>query len=288
MTEFFEPPQTQVSFGDIFEADFFFDAYLRADAVQMGSQQLSERRGGGVAYSSAWAGNRKYVLARGAPHRAALITDNCLVDTALAQGRKGGRPKNRLLFAPITEASHEDGEIFSYGRFAMPAWNGRLPAGVIELRRCFMVDSRDVAAHIDDRIASLAPHAADDLEVRWNAFSARRGPLPSLRNAEKLAELLSHADGRVEVNEDDTRLGVAVADALAAAWRVEGRDLVAVADVYERIGMGDAPSSEAAGEIKELERPGEAETEQLERALRELADKAQCAAEELARVRASS
>jgi hypothetical protein len=167
-----------------------------------------------------------------------LITDNCAVDTALGQDRKNTEPKGRLLFAPVTEASQEDIDPASFGRFGMPGWEGHLPAGIAELRRCFMVDARDVAAHKGDRVASLGAAAAEDLELRWNAYAARRGPLASTRNAEKLAALLARARGNGDLLDPEKDLTRSVAQAMATAWRAEAA-LEAAAAAYDAGEDGD-------------------------------------------------
>jgi hypothetical protein len=207
--------------------------------------------------------NPKWVLAHGGSCRAVLITDNCVVDTALAQDRTEGKPKGRLLFAPVSAIELSELPLRTFGRFALPAWDGEWAAGAVELRRCFMVDARDIATHRDARRASPDTALAEELEVKWSAFAARRGPLASARNAQKLAELLSSINGDAELGEDDIAVGYAVPEALSLSWRLEGKDLEAVADVH------------AAGASST------AEVEALEDALRGLADAATLAAESL-------
>lgn len=269
MTDLYIVPSADVSFGDIFRADFLFDAYLRADAVQLGSQDLPEKRGGGKAYSDRFAGGRAYVLAHGTPHHAILITDNCIVDTSLGQDRGGGRPKGRLLFAPISSALEEDLETRTFGRFPMPA-EGQLSAGVAELRKCFMVDARDVVEYKNARVATLTPDFADELEVRWNAFAARRGPLVALRNADKMVELLARQRGDSRPTGADRRLGQHVAQVMADSWTLEGSDLEGVAEALNNDG-------DAAAAVL-----------QLEEGLRRLSEQASTAAALLAQARTSA
>ncbi len=216
-----------------------------------------------MAYSEDFAGNRAYVLGRGTRHYAILITDNCLVDTALGQGREAGSPKGRLLFAPITPAAEKDLGTVSFGRFDLPAGD-TVSAGIAELRKCFMVDARDVAAVKDARLAALTPEFAEELEVRWNAFAARRGPLAATRNADKMVGVLTRRRDLEGPTEDDVAVGRAVAEVLAQAWRLEGRDLEAVAGAF----------SDNAD--------GRSALEALERSLRRLSDQAAKAADALA------
>lgn len=261
MSDFYAEPAEEVSFGDIFEADFLHDVFLKADAVQMGTRDIYKKHGGGLTYAPTYERNREFVLGRGAPHRAVLIADNCLVDRILAQGQIERRPQGRLLFAPLVEASASS-ELKDFGRFALPEWPERLPATVAELRRCFMVDAPDVLGHREQRVGSLSSSAAAQLEVRWNAYAARRGPLANARNAEKVAELAARSGG--ESGEPDKELAELVAAALVASWRVEGDSLEAVADAYSAGSSGDC------------------ELQGLEAALRELGEKSLQAADSLA------
>jgi hypothetical protein len=252
-------PRSSVSFGDIFDLEFLHDVHVRGDAVALGSRAM---KGGGETFSETFP-NPKWVLAHGGSCRAILITDNCVVDTALGQDRAGGKAKGRLLFAPVSPIKESELPLRSFGRFALPTWDGEWAAGAAELRKCFMVDARDIAAHRDARKASLDLELAEELEVKWSAFASRRGPLTSARNAEKLAEVLSRLNSDLALSDDDIGVGYAVAQALSVSWRLEGKDLEAVADVHS------------------VETSGVGEVEAVEAALRELADAATSAADQL-------
>lgn len=265
MSDFYVEPAEDVSFGDIFEASFLHDVFLRGDAVQMGTRDVVKKYGGGLSYAPSFPRNREFVLGRGAPYRALLIADNCLVDRILAQGEINRRPQGRLLFAPLVETPAGT-EIKDFGRFPLPAWADRLPPCVAELRRCFMVDAPTIVEHRDSRLGSLNEGAAAQLEVRWNAFAARRGPLANARNAEKVAELAARSRG--DSAEPDRQLAELISSALGAGWRLEGDSLEAVADAYS-----DG-------------RNGESELENLEMALRDLGERSMQAAERLAESRA--
>jgi len=269
VTELYAAPAADVSFGDIFDASFLLDVHLRADAVQLGSRRLPDKQGSGMAYSEHFAGNRAYVLGHGTPHTAILITDNCVVDTALGQGRESGTPKGRLLFAPITPARDQDLGTQAFGRFDLPG-DGCFNTGIAELRKCFMVDARDVATVKDARLKALTPDFAEELEVRWNAFAARRGPLAATRNADKMVGLLTRERGSEEPTAGDLDVGREVAEVVARAWRLEGHDLEAVADAL----TGDAD--------------GRQELELLEDALRRLSGQAIQAADALGEARRSA
>jgi hypothetical protein len=260
VSDFYVEPAKDVSFGDIFEAEFLHDVFLRADAVQMGTRDIVKQHGGGLMYAASFERNKDFVLGRGAPYRAVLIADNCLVDRILAQGAVEHRPQGRLLFAPLIEGA-VDGSIKDFGRFPLPEWPDRLPSCIAELRRCFMVDAPAVLEHRDDRLGSLSAAAAAELEVRWNAYAARRGPLANARNAEKAAELVARSEG--DAAEPDRELAQLIASALVAGWRLEGESMERVADAYAD------------------ERSGVNELEELEGALRELGERSLQAADRL-------
>ena len=176
-------------------------------------------------------------------HRAILISDSCLTSTALAQGRQRRSVGGRLLFAPLTVVPEEKWqelvETEDFERFPLPQ-DERLPTGSIaELRNCFMVDARDVKKHAGARIASPSRQLADELDVHWNAYAARRGPRAYTRNTFKLASLLSGGD---QPGEDEERAADAIADALDCAWALEGSDLEDVSEAEEsvRIASGNA------------------------------------------------
>lgn len=260
MTDFYLEPAEDVSFGDIFEADFLHDVFLRSDAVQLGTRDIVKKHGGGLMYAPSFDRNREFVLGRGAPYRAQLIADNCLVDRILAQGSAGHRPQGRLLFAPLLE-DEAGGVVKDFGRFPLPEWPDHLPASIVELRRCFMVDAPAILEHHDARVASLSVVAAAQLEVRWNAYAARRGPLANARNAEKAAELAARLHGNTD--EPDRELAELIASALVAGWRLEGESMEQVADAYAENQTGDG------------------ELEGLETALRELGERSLRAADRL-------
>jgi hypothetical protein len=249
VSDFYVEPAENVSFGDIFEAEFLHDVFLRADAVQLGTRDMVKKHGGGLMYAASFDRNREFVLGRGAQYRALLIADNCLVDRILAQGSADHRPQGRLLFAPLVEADTGD-EIKDFGRFPLPDWPERLPSCIAELRRCFMVDAPAILEHRDDRMASLNEDAAAELEVRWNAYAARRGPLANARNAEKVAELAARSQG--DAVEPDRELAQLIASALVAGWRLEGDSMERVADAYSENREGDSELAELEGALREL------------------------------------
>lgn len=117
-------PQEDAVFGDIFEAGFLRDIFVREDAVLMGGgplpPTLAPKVGGWMntkleqatidLYSPAFPPKpeKGHALAHASfrpgeePQRAILISDSCLIATALAQGRQKRSVGGRLLLAPLT------------------------------------------------------------------------------------------------------------------------------------------------------------------------------------------
>ncbi|MDQ3631346.1 MAG: hypothetical protein M3417_08805 [Actinomycetota bacterium] len=236
MSTYLPALRAELSFGDMCDAEFLFDVHVRRDARAMGS----DLAGAGYA-KKRWntddevrfflpginiQDDESYVLAHGVHRQAALLSDDCLIATAL--GRDTGTPtRRRLLFAPVVEGTGDevaelDGSNFA--RFPLPADEHHGTHAIVELRRCFMVDARDIHAALQAgalRTRSLSDGSREQLAIRWAAYTLRRGPFVAEDNAEKFAELLLD-NGRAD---EETALDVAtkVANVVAAAWGAEGR-----------------------------------------------------------------
>lgn len=225
-------PRAELSFGDVCEAEFLFDVHVRADARALTreetSAQFTNKRWGidsPVAYFVPLPGEPEgnYVLAHGAKRCALVLSDDCLIASAL--GREGQAPHGRITFSPIVDATQEEfdqlAELPSYGRFGLAADEVHGQHAIVELRRCFMVDARDVAAASAAlSLRSLSHDIGDALASHWAAYALRRGKFVVEDNLEKFAELLLAAD---LTEEDATRFAVAVGTVAAAGWRYEGK-----------------------------------------------------------------
>jgi hypothetical protein len=197
-----------LSFGDIFAADWFFDAYLRRDAAPLVEFQA---RGGNRAWRrAAPSPHRDLLLAHGQQRQAILLSDDCEAASII---RRGGR--RQLVFAaiePLPTAPTEARRALNtraFRRFPLPPAE-RFSGGVVEFQEVFAVSVDGVLPEEGDdpRVLALAEETKLDLEVRWNAYSARRGPLAHLDNAEKLARLLTGRGqaerlGRLRAREED-------------------------------------------------------------------------------------
>jgi hypothetical protein len=234
-----------LAFGDIFSADWFFDAYLRRDAVPLVQFQTS---GGANAWRrAAPAPDRDLVFAHGRQRAAVLLGDDCEIETIL---RRRGR--SRLVFAAIEPlpqqraAAQKELATTAFRRFPLPP-QAHFGGGVVEFQELFSMSVDGVQAAddgVDPRILRLDAGARLELEMRWSAYATRRGPLTHLDNAEKFARLLT-ADGdaarlvRLHTREEDptnehAEIGRALIAALNIGWEIEGAVMNDMAEAYER------------------------------------------------------
>ena len=266
-----DPGKDPISFGDIFESDHLIDVYVASDASPLGGGPMPRKSAEKIAdhnnleltdfgdmipvYTPAMEQHpdRFHVLGRGsnmkleAPNRAILLTDSCAIDTALVVDRKGRRKRGRLLFAPVAPAKvgEVDGLVEQpvFGRFPLAKNKVFKDGAIAELRYCFMVDVRDV--NDDDRILALTEEAAEDLEVAWNAYALRRGPLATEHNAAKLRAILA---GNADLSELED-LAEMIGEALNVAWRLEG----CLADAAESPPLNPEQVDQLTANLKELE-----------------------------------
>ena len=234
----YEPAlREELSFGDICEAEFLYDVHVRADARAMG-REIAEARFAtkrwridqDVPYFIPGVNIRQdqnYVLAHGVQQLAVVLSDDCLIATAL--GRDSGGPTNRrLLFAPVVAASADEvAELAggNFGRFPLPAGEQHGGHRIVDIRRCFMVDARDVHDALtagNFRVGSLDDPTRDELAIRWSAYALRRGPFVAEDSMEKFAEYLLDS-GRVADEATAVDVASRLVDVVAAAWGYEGR-----------------------------------------------------------------
>jgi hypothetical protein len=270
--------RSDLSFGDVCETDFLYDVFVRSDTRGLRREEAPAKFAQArwqinepVPYFISALERREqetYVLAHGWHRRAICISDDCFILSAL--GRNGGSPDGRILFAPVMPATQEDlagfEEYPTYGRYPLIADDVFVENSIIELRRCFMVDARDVAAALPDFVVlSTSDSVRVGLANRWSAYAARRGPFVVEDNVEKLAELL--IEYGIEAADAES-LGNALAAAAAAGWTYEGGGL------------------EGAGIAADEHHPPGPALEELERLLAQLADLTDVARHALDHVRA--
>jgi hypothetical protein len=161
-----------------------------------------------------------FLLAHGIACPAVLLTAACSIDDALGVDRNHDK-QGRLLFGAIRLAEKAAIDAVEqtepYDRFPLPA-DARFHGGILDLRRLFMVDVRDVSEKPVDRVASLTDEAALQLAVRWAAYANRRGPLVAARNAESLAKLLAGSDSPPPAYLDEAQR---LAQVVGSTWELE-------------------------------------------------------------------
>lgn len=252
-------------FGDIFSAQWLFDAMVNEDAVELAP--FDRKRNAGRAYEPLAPGRKRrtdFVLARGGPCRAVLISDDCEIETWLSRKQGAGR----LLFAALEPWPPDQREVDRIAASTSFRRHPLLPAdgfegGVVEFFRLFAVSGKSLLdSH--GRIHGLTGPERALLEQRWAAYATRRGPLAAERNGTKLAYVLEAGDdatkwerlldGSATPAPPLVDAGQRLATALAQAWRVEGEITGKFADAYEEKRNGDDAVPVLQEELRVLSR----------------------------------
>lgn len=267
MSTYLPELRAELSFGDVCEAEFLYDVHVREDARSMGmkmsgdafAQKHWKLPGAVPMFIPALdpGQGETFTLAHGTHHHALVLSDDCLIASAL--GRDGGGPKNRrLLLAPLVVASEKevqelDGE--NFGRFPLAADEHVASHCIADLRRCFMADARDVhkaLAAAGFRTRSISDETAGALAIRWSAFTLRRGPFVAEDSLEKFAEHLLDT-GRVAQEDDAVEVATLLADVVSAAWGYEGRGVEHAGNAADDGRTPDDVIAELTAELKSLQ-----------------------------------
>lgn len=236
MTTYLDARRSELSFGDVCDAEFLYDVHVREDARAMTREEapatFAKKKWDidqPVPYfvpSLDLKRDESYALAHGWHRRAICMSDDCLILSVFGRDRE---PDGRLLFAPVVDATDEAmndlNEAPTYGRFPLPGDEVHGQHAIVELRRCFMADARDVYAALPAFVVlSTADTTRQGLANRWAAYSCRRGPFVAEDNVEKFAQLLVDTG----LGEDEAvDLAQGLANVAGAAWAYEGRGLEA-------------------------------------------------------------
>lgn len=266
LTDVYENAVGPLEFGDVFSASWMFDIHVRGDAVPLKPFECHQGRGRPpvVGYQRAIASpERDLVLSHGKQRRAVLLSDNCEIESVMVRRRRG-----RLVFAALEAwPANADDAAFAenyagFRRHPLPPGND-FEGGVVNLQALFAVGQDAIANTTPDpRVARLGSAAAIDLEIRWNAYATRRGPLSHIDNAGKLARLLSAEgdpihlaalnEGTAQPDSLDVAAANLLAEALTAAWSLEGGVLNAMAAALERCEHPNASRAEIIECLDEL------------------------------------
>jgi hypothetical protein len=264
------PLRDYLAFGDVCEADFLHDIHVRADARAMGTDVATAAFAkkkwnieAEVRYYIPEAAPREgenFVLAHGARAQAVVLADDCAVETVLGRGGDGPQ-RRRILFAPIVKITADEVDellVGNFGRLPLPADGQVSEDYAVDLRRCFMVDARDVhdaLAAGGFRVRSLDDDARSALSERLSAYAVRRGPFVAEDSADKFAGHLVDAGRASDEQAED--IANKLVDVVATAWVYEGEaveragntatDRLDTHEVIERLIVDLEAVQEAAG-----------------------------------------
>ena len=245
----YDSPVGVAEFGDVFSADWLFDAYLRGDAVALNRVSMKSGTTGYVAAPATT--ERELVLAHGQSCMAVLMADDCEAESMIL---RRGASTSRLLFAGLRPWPAAPSEVdravnaSSFRRHPLEPADA-FAGGIVDFQLLFAVAAEAVAEIPDRRVVRLSRPSRVALEIRWCAFSTRRGPRAHIDNAEKLAQLITAAsdpsilkalrEGARSVEPDVKAACLAVANTLSEAWGIEGEVMSAIADAHERCDPAD-------------------------------------------------
>jgi hypothetical protein len=254
---YLDPSPGPLRFGDVIEADWLFDIYLRPDAAALEADQIVDDRI--VSFTPRRQAPRKepepprdvvavhadfsddWVLASGASRNAIVLTDDCELETLYGRTVAGEevprQARGRILFAAAKKATA--GEIADVRKnasnFALPvhASAPKFAGRIVDLGRTFTVNTKSLLASPDyKKVVALDNDTKVGLSTRWDAYAARHGPLIAEQMTLTMAKLFD-SDGvaarvaelrprKALPNEPWSVMGSAVASALTSGWMLEG------------------------------------------------------------------
>jgi hypothetical protein len=263
-----KPADESLTFGDVIEADWLFDVYLRESSERLTAKvdgggnvtgyvsRKTPYKGKGKAkdYAVAFATNGDaiadgegdpseigHTLSFGDKRRAIVLTDECETDKVIA---KGGRLMVASLMTwptvpkEIDALLAEDGS--SWRRFPLPpepGWDG----AVVDFSRHAAV-WHEAVPHADI-LFSLDPKRSALLKVAWAAYATRHGPLAVADGVKKIIEMIHIADDTAKweidrkhlpLTADETDALAKIKKALRIAWLIEGPLIDDISLAHER------------------------------------------------------
>lgn len=265
-----KPSGEPLTFGDVVEADWLFDVYLREGAealiaetdhsnniLRYKPEARTRERVAGRDYTVGFAtsdgvfspqgdehGSTGSVLAFGNRRRAVILTDECETSKVL---EKGGR----LLLAVLVPYPRSEAEQrmlrpgqSSWRRFALP------PAG--EWEGAVVDFSKHVAVwHESMQHAtptwSLSEEEAGALRVGWATYATRHGPIAATDGVSKLIEMFHIGDDAsqwaidrrsLQLTPDEDAAREKFNDLFDRFWNLEGGVVDTIADAHEARGVG--------------------------------------------------
>jgi hypothetical protein len=206
-----------VLFGDLFIADFLFDAWLEEDAAKLGALRV---RGGHTAYAThAAIAGENHLLAHGeVPVAAMLVNDDCYAARVFER-----KESSRLQFVPVFALDPDEitreRQLSSADYTLFPLRPDPLFQGGIAYLNCpfgFNVPGEAARDRLrKKRVAQLSEKLAYQLEHRFGAHSVRRGMLVASTTRKKLEVLLAAAPTHKAAAKSVSKF-------LSTTWAIEG------------------------------------------------------------------
>ena len=268
-------PGAHLAFGDIFEADWLFDVYVRADSAAMFRKSVQGQkdpvwmvRGTPTRQENerikveATMDPDDVVLTVGTLRMGIVLTDDCEIANLAGERKDGWEPRGRILLAAIRKDDGRARDDLELGIQTLPQREGGgFPGGLVDFNRLYEVQTKSLITpyegRVPQKIASLSTDAKYELGERLAGHLIRQGPMAAELGARKLARLLTAGDdserlralgagepgdwGSVEAEETVA----SVVKVLAEAWFL-GRLYDLVDDLAEQTLSGDVAHAEAA------------------------------------------
>lgn len=265
-----KPEGSPITFGDVIEADWLFDIYLREQAQPLTAVAGADRqilrylpaspdktRPGGKDYAAVFSTDEGLfpgsteggtegeaepgsTLAFGNKRKAIVLTDECEAAKVIDRG-------GRLLLAALVPWPTAPREIealegkngSSWRRFALPA-NGTWEGAVVDFSKHVAV-WHEAIPHGSASFA-MSDTEAGLLKVAWTAYATRHGPIVGKDGIRKLVEILRNGDDQAKWSEERLKIVLTddqksamdrFADLCDAMFTLEGPVLDSVAAAHE-------------------------------------------------------
>lgn len=210
-------PDSRLSFGDVIEAAWLFDAYVRNDSAALFKTTIAA---GKVAFAirgespvdkedrvfvQATMDPDDVVLTIGAKRMAIVLTDDCELATLAGEREGGFGARGRILLASLRKATlaeiddrirHNPDEVGIHP--LLPDGERGFPGGLVDFNRVFAVQTKSLvgeeARKLFATIVKLDREDQLELAKRWAGHSVRQGPIAAKHALRKFSQLLT-ADG---------------------------------------------------------------------------------------------
>jgi hypothetical protein len=280
-------PGARLAFGDVIEAPWLFDVYVRSDsraltpvhikggkpgfAIKEESSTAAEDR----VFAQATMDPADVVLTNGAQRMAIVLTDDCelatLAGTRAPEG-SGWQPRGRIVLASLRAASEDQitaqvAKRDDLGLHGLPPGEG-FRGGIVDLNRLFSVQTKSLvgqgASPLCGTVISLDEKARLELANRLAGHLLRHGPHSARIGARKLSQLWTAGGDRDVLKRlgndrewgdaDKAQASKSVEAVLLVAWALGGLILDKVDSAAEQ-GEPPGPSlAEVHAAITDLRR----------------------------------